>query len=194
MVWTALLSALALIFMYLDFPLPLFPSFLKLDISDLPALVASFFYGPGTGVLVELVKNILHLTVTTTAGVGELGNFLVGAAFVAPAGVLYRRDRTKAGARRGLVAGTIFLALAGGAANYFILLPFYSKIIPMEQIIAMSAAAIPAIHDTLSLVLFGVVPFNLFKGTIVSLLTLQLYKKFAQIMRRERGDSPPTAP
>lgn len=183
MVWTALLAALGLVFMYLEFPLPLFPSFLKLDISDLPALVASFFYGPGTGVLVELVKNLLHLMVTTTAGVGELGNFLVGAAFVVPAGVLYRRDRTKAGARRGLVAGTISLALAGGAANYFILLPFYSKIIPIEQLIAMSAAAIPAVHNTLTLVLFGVVPFNIIKGALVSLLTLRLYKHIGRVMR-----------
>lgn len=193
-VWTALLSTLALIFMHLDFPLPIFPSFLKVDLSDLPPLVASFFYGPGTGVLVELVKNLLHLFTTTTAGVGELGNFLVGAAFVAPAGIIYRRHRTKQGALRGLAVGTIFMTVAGGFANYFILIPFYSCLVPIEQLIAMSAAVIPAVHDTFTLVLYGVVPFNLLKGAIISLLTLQLYKRFGRIMRHEKEASQPPAP
>lgn len=181
LVWTALLSALATVLMYLDTALPIFPRFLKFDLSELPPLIAAFSYGPITGVLCELVKNLIHMLTTSSAGIGEFANFLMGSALVIPAGLIYRANRTKKGAITGLLAGIAFTAVTAAFANYFILLPFYSHLIPLEKIISMSSAVIPAIHDKLSLVIYGVIPFNILKGGVVSLLTFKLYKRISSI-------------
>ena len=182
-VWTALLSAVAAVLMYIDMAVPVFPRFLKLDLSDLPALVAAFALGPAAGVFTELIKNLIHSLTTSTAGVGELANFLVGSALVVPAGMIYRRNRTRKGALAGLAAGTLSMTVTAALANFFFLLPFYSNFLPLEKIIAMSSAAIPAIHDMGTLVLYAVVPFNLLKGTVVSLATVQLYKHISIFIR-----------
>ena len=183
MVWTALLSAVAAVLMYIDMAVPVFPRFLKLDLSDLPALVAAFAWGPAAGVFTELIKNLIHSLTTSTAGVGELANFLVGSALSVPAGMIYRRNRTRKGALAALAVGTLSMTVTAALANYFFLLPFYSNFLPLEKIIAMSSAAIPAIHDMGTLVLFAVVPFNLLKGVVVSLATVQLYKRISTLIR-----------
>lgn len=184
MVWAALMGAAGALLMFLDFALPLFPGFLKMDLSDLPPLIVSFAWGPGAGVLTELVKNLIHSLATSTAWVGELANFITGSALVVPAGIIYRRRRTRKGAVAGLAAGTAVMALTAAFANYWILLPFYSKIVPLEKIIALSSAAVPVIHDTKTLVLYGVLPFNLLKGAVVSLATLKLYKTISHFIKR----------
>ena len=184
LVWTALLSALAAVLMYIDMALPIFPRFLKLDLSDLPALVASFSYGPIAGVFTGLIKNLIHMFTTSSAGIGEAANFLMGSALVVPAGLIYRTNRTKKGAVAGLIAGTLCMAVTASFANYFILLPFYSHLIPLEQIISMSNAVIPAIHDKYTLILYAVIPFNLLKGALVSIVTIRLYKRISAMLCR----------
>lgn len=184
LVWTALLSALAAVLMYIDMALPIFPRFLKIDISDLPALVASFSYGPVAGVFTELIKNLIHMFTTSSAGIGEAANFLMGSALVVPAGLIYRTNRTKKGAVAGLVAGTLCMTVTAAFANYFILLPFYSHLMPLEKIISMSSAAIPAIHDKFTLILYAVIPFNLLKGALVSIVTIRLYKRISAMLCR----------
>ncbi|MDR1158037.1 MAG: ECF transporter S component [Oscillospiraceae bacterium] len=173
----ALFSALSGVLMYLDFPLPFFPPFLKLDFSDLPALLGTFWFGPQAGLAVVLVKNLIHLFVTSTGGVGELANFIVSAALVGTAGLVYRLRRTRGGAVAGLVCGALAMTLAGAAANYYITLPFYAKIMPMETIVAMCARLIPAVQTTWDIVLLSITPFNLFKGALVGGLTFLLYKR-----------------
>lgn len=177
MVWTALLAALAALLMFLDMAVPLFPSFLKMDLSDVPALIGAFIWGPGAGVLIEAVKNGINAFTTTSAGIGQVANFIMGSALVLPAGLIYRRWHTKKGAVTGLIFGTLFMASVAALANTFFLLPFYSRFVPMDKIVAMSHAVIPAITDVKTLVLYGVVPFNIFKGGIVSLATFALYKR-----------------
>ena len=184
MVWTALLSSVAAVLMYLNMAVPIFPTFLKMDLSDLPALIAAFTWGPAAGVIVELVKNLLHAFTTSTAGIGETANFLIGSALVAPAGMIYRQFRTKKGALAGLVVGTLVMALTAALANYFLLLPFYSRLIPLEKIITLSSRILPAVHDKFTLVLYAIVPFNLLKGTLVSLMTLWLYKRISSLFCR----------
>ena len=184
MVWTALLSSVAAVLMYIDTAIPIFPAFLKMDLSDLPALIAAFAWGPAAGVLVELVKNLLHAFTTSTAGIGETANFLIGSALVVPAGMIYRQFRTRKGALAGLVAGTLIMALTAALANYFLLLPFYSKLIPLEKIIDLSSRILPAVHDKRTLVLYAIIPFNLLKGTLVSLLTFWLYKRISSFLCR----------
>ena len=184
MVWTALLSSVAAVLMYIDMAIPIFPTFLKMDLSDLPALLAAFTWGPAAGVFVELVKNLIHAFTTSTAGIGEAANFLIGSALVVPAGMIYRQFRTKRGALTGLVAGTLIMALTAALANYFLLLPFYSRLIPLEKIIDLSSRILPAVHDKFTLVLYAIVPFNLLKGVLVSLMTLWLYKRLSSLFCR----------
>ena len=116
----AVLSALSCVLMFLEFSVPLVPMFLKMDFSDLPALVASFAYGPWAGVIVALIKNLVHLPVTTTGGAGELANFLLCACFVVPAGAVYAWVKGKKGALFGALCGTLAMAIVSLPVNYYI--------------------------------------------------------------------------
>lgn len=185
MVKTSVLAVIAFILMLIELPVPLFPVFLKLDLSDLPALVGGFAMGPAVGVTIELIKNVLHfITKTSTAGVGELANFIVGAALVFPASYIYKLKKSKGQALKALIVGTLSMAIAGGLANYFILLPFYAKVMPFEVIIDMSRAANAAVTDMKTLILYAIVPFNLIKGAAISLITLLIYKKISVILHK----------
>lgn len=182
MVCTSLLSAMAAVLMYIDTSVPVFPVFLKLDISDLPALIGAFSFGPGAGVLIEAVKNVIHSLSTSTGGVGEVANFVMGSALVIPAGLLYSRRRTKRTAVVAMVIGTIAMSIMAAGTNLFVLLPFYSRFVPLERIIELSSSIIPMIDDVPSLIIYGVVPFNLFKGSVVSFVTLLLYKRIGEVL------------
>lgn len=183
MVSAAMLSAMAAVLMMFDFPLPFFPSFLKLDLSDLPALFGSFMFGPFVGSVIELIKNLVHLTRTQTGGVGELANFIIGAALVIPAGIVYKRRKTQGGALIGMGIGIALMAFAGALANYFILIPFYGNFMPMDSIINMCAAIIPAIDSIEKVVLLSIVPFNIFKGAIICLVTYFTYKRLSKLIK-----------
>ncbi len=181
----SVLSVMAYILMVMDFAIPIFPVFLKLDFSDIPALLGAFAIGPLAGVAIELVKVILHfITKTSTGGVGELANFIVGAAYVAPAAFIYHRKKDKKHALLGMLAGTIAMTLVGVAVNMYITLPFYSKfMIPMDDIIAMGTIVNSRIVDLKTLVLYGITPFNILKGTFISVITLLIYKKVSPILK-----------
>jgi len=184
MVKIAFLSAVAYVVMLFEIPLMFFPVFLKIDLSDVPALIAGFAIGPMGAILVELVKNILHLiTKTDTGGVGELANFIVGCALVVPAAIAYKIRRNKKYAYIGMSIGVGTLAIVGALANYFILIPYYAKVMPIEQIIALSAAANGAIKDMKTLVLYAIIPFNIIKGLVVMLITGSIYKKISHLFK-----------
>lgn len=185
MVKIAFLSVIAYIIMLFEFPIPFFPPFLQIDLSDLPALIGSFALGPIAGIFIELIKNLLHLiTKTNTGGVGELANFLVGIALVIPAGLCYSIKRKRSYALSGMLIGTLFMALVGALVNYFILLPFYAKMMPIEAIINMGTAVNSAITDLKTLVLYAMVPFNILKGFVVSVLTILLYKRISPLITK----------
>ncbi|WZL73777.1 ECF transporter S component [Clostridiaceae bacterium 35-E11] len=180
----SILSVLAYLIMFIEMPLFFFPGFLKIDFSDLPGLIGGFALGPVAGIMIQLVKNILHfLTKTTTGGVGELANFLIGIALIVPASIAYNKYPTKKAAMLGLMVGIVTMGVVGGLANYYILLPFYAKVMPLEQIIAWSASANKAIVDIKTLVFYGVVPFNLLKGMILAVMTSVLYKRLSPILK-----------
>lgn len=184
----ALLSTIAFILMaYLEFPLPIFPAFLKFEIGDLPALIGGFALGPGAGTLIVFLKNVFHffLKPGNTGGVGNLSNFLVGAAFVLPAATIYAKNRTKGGAIYGLIAGIISKVVVGAITNYYIIIPLYQHIIPLEQIIGMAAKANTKIVDVKTYVLYAVMPFNFMQGATISVITLLIYKKISPILRNE---------
>ena len=180
----AIMSALSIVLMMLEFSVPIVPSFLKLDVSDFPALLTSFSIGPWAGVAVCLLKNLLHLFFTSTAGVGELANFIISAAFVFPAGLIYSRVRTKSGAMVGALIGAVISALVCVPVNYFITYPFYAKVmIPMDAIIGMYQAILPFIDDLPEALLIFNLPFTFAKGAICILLTFLVYKPLSPILK-----------
>jgi len=188
LVKVGMLSAVAFLLQLLEFPLGIFPAFLQIDFSDVPALLAGFSLGPAAGVVVELIKNILHLLLKNsgTGGVGELANFLIGSAIVVPAALLYKRKHTRRMAINGLIAGTAVMTIVGVLANLYILIPFYSSAfgMPIEAIVAMGTEVNSAVIDLTTLVLYGIVPFNLLKGLMVSILTILIYKRLSPILHK----------
>lgn len=184
----SILSVLAFIIMLLELPLWFTPVFLKIDASDLPALIGTFALGPMAGVLIELLKNLLHIVLrgTDTAAVGELANFIVGGLFVYTAGYIYHRNKTMKNAIIGMFTGTLVMTIAMAFANYYVLIPFYARFygMPLEDIIEMAKMVNGYVVDLKSFIMFTVVPFNIIKGISVSLITLLFYKKISPILHR----------
>lgn len=182
----AVLAAVARVVMFLEFPLPMFPPFLKLDFSDLVPLIGSLSMGPLAGILIELVKCLIHLVNSTTGGVGDLANFIVGAAYVWAAGFYYQRHKTKKGAIAGLCLGTLTMIVAGAFVNYAITIPLYGLVMGWseEMIVGMGNAIIPAIQNRLTLILFAFCPFNLLKGIILTILAIPLYKPLSPLLHK----------
>ena len=180
---TAIMSAIACVLMILEFSVPLVPSFLKFDFSDLPAFITSFAFGPLWGVAVQLIKNVLHLLFTHTGGVGELANFIVGSALILPAGFIYKYKKGVGGAVIGALCGTLFATVISLPVNYFITYPFYSQLLPMDQIIKMYQAIIPAADTLPKALVFINCPFTLVKGLVNTLLTFLVYKRLSPILK-----------
>lgn len=178
-------AAIATVLHVLDFPLLfLAPEFYKLDFSELPVLLCGFYLGPTATVACEGVKILLKLVVkgTSTAFVGDFANFVVGCSFVLPATIWYHRHKTKNGAVVGLILGTVSMAVLGSAFNAVYLLPKFSQLfgLPLDTIIAMGTAIHSGISNVTTFVMLCVAPLNLVKGTVVSILTLLLYKRVAR--------------
>lgn len=185
---TAMLSAVAVVLMYIEFPIPvLMPGFIKMDLSDLPELIGSFAMGPLWGVLICGIKNLLHLPFTQTGGVGELSNFILGACFVIPAGLFYQKMKSKKGAIIGSVIGALLMSVMSIVSNYFIVYPFYTIMMPMDTIIA-AYKAIYSGADTLikCLVIFNM-PFTFVKGMIDVVITMLIYKHISPIIKGTSG-------
>ena len=188
---TAIMSAAAIVLMYLEFPLPFMPGFLKFDFSEVPILLASFALGPVSAVVAELIKNLAHLPATQTGGVGELANFLIGCSFVVPAGIIYRKYKTKKTAILSMIIATLFMTFFASITNYFFMIPFYVKVIgfPMEAIIgAVNSVGNTLVNDLKTLIVFVFVPFNLFKGIVVSIIVAVIYKRVSCILHKDECD------
>lgn len=180
------LSALATILMLFEFPLPIAPSFYELDFSEVPVLIGSFSLGPVAGILIEFIKILINLLIngTDTVFVGELANFLMGVSFVLPASLIYYHKKSLKRALIGMIVGTVSLVLVGAVCNYFLMIPAYVYLagFPMDAVIGMGTAVNPAIKDLLTLILIAVVPFNLIKGVLCSVITALLYKRVSPIL------------
>jgi len=184
----SLLSVMAFLLMYIELPVPIFPEFLKIDISDLPALLGAFALGPIAGVVIELFKNLLHgLLATKTAFVGELANFLVGSVLVFISGYIYKAKKSKSGAIIGLLTGVVCMSVFAAVLNYFVILPLYQSVLGFKivDVIGMGSVINPNIKNLTSFVIWMIIPFNLFKGVIISAMTLALYKSVSPILHKE---------
>lgn len=169
----SLLSAIAVIFMYFEFPVLPAYSWLKIDISDVPALIGAFAFGPLAGIAVEAFKNILIILIkgSSTGFVGEFANFLIGASFVVPAGIIYSKKRSKTGAAIALITSTIIMSLIGILANYYILMPLFGMKLSTSNLIRY--------------IVYGIIPFNMIKGILISVITLLIYKRVSILIRAE---------
>ncbi|MBO4847875.1 MAG: ECF transporter S component [Clostridia bacterium] len=189
--YTALFSCMAAVLMLLEFPLFFAPGFYKLDISELPVMICTFYLGPVSGVICEFLKIVLKLIMkgTSTAFVGDFANFAVGCTFVLPASVIYHAKPSRKTALIGLAAGTLIMTVFGSAFNALYLIPKFAKLFHMEldAIVAMGTEVNRRITSLPTLVLWAVVPFNLIKGVAVSALTFLLYKRISPLMHL--GDS-----
>ncbi|MBQ9534705.1 MAG: ECF transporter S component [Clostridia bacterium] len=183
----AMLGAVGFILMFFDFSIPIMPSFIKVDFSELPALLASFAYGPISGAAVCLIKNVLHLTVGRTGGVGELSNFLLGCLYVVPAGLIYRRLRTRKGALLGSLAGCVVSAALSLPLNYFLIYPLYRKLLPIDAILSMYQAIDPSCKTLFDALLRFNVPFTFAKELIVCAITFLIYKKLSPMLRGRKN-------
>lgn len=188
MITIGMLAAIAVILMLFEFPIPfLAPGFYKLDLSELPVLIGTFAMGPVAGIAIEFVKILLNLLIngTTTAYVGELGNFIVGCAFLIPAGIIYWRKKTFKRAVIALVVGGLTMVVAGSLMNAYVLLPLYASAFGgMQNIIAAGTAVNGHITSVATFVLLAVAPFNLVKAVLVSVLTLLLYKRISVLLKK----------
>lgn len=185
LVKVSILAVLAYILMLIDFPLPMFPSFLKIDLSDVPALVGAFALGPIHGIFIQLVKVVLYgITKSSTGGVGELANFIVGVSYVIPAAIVYHAKKDKFHALLGTILGTIVMCIAGALANYYIIIPFYSNFMPIDAIVGLGTVVNSRIIDVKTLIIYGITPFNLIKGMMIATVTLVIYKKLSPIIKK----------
>jgi riboflavin transporter FmnP len=182
---SAVLGSVATILMIFDLSVPFMPSFIKLDVSDLPALIGAFVYGPGAGVAVSLLKNLLHFITkgTTTGGVGELSNFLLATSFVLPAGMIYKKKSTRKGAIIASLIGSVVMALFSVVSNYYLVYPVYTVIMPQETIIAAYQAIDPNIDTLLEAIIKFNMPFTFIKGILNSIICILIYKPLSPVLK-----------
>lgn len=169
---TAMLAAVSYALAFLEFPVPLSPSFARMDLSDFPALIGALALGPVSGLVIEFVKNALQLLSTSTNGIGELANFLIGGSFVCVAGLIDKIHQTKRTAWIACIMSSIVMGIVSALTNYFLLLPVFEIFMPPEQVIASFGAFIPLIQTKLDVVLYHAFPFNLSKGLIIGGFTM----------------------
>ena len=186
-----MLGGIATVLMFFEIPLPFIaPPFYEIDLSEVPVLIGSFALGPSAGVVIELVKILLNLLIggTNTAFVGEIGNYLIGCSFILPASWIYKFHKSKKTAVIGMVSGTLAMTVFGCLINAFVLLPTYAAAFGMslDAIVGMGTSINSSIDSTFTFVLLAVAPFNLFKGVVVSVVTLLLYKHVSPILKGNR--------
>jgi riboflavin transporter FmnP len=186
---TAMLGAFAGLLMLLEFPLPFIaPTFYKLDLSEIPVMIGTFAFGPIQGVVIELLKILIKLVIkgTSTGFVGELANFVIGCAMILPAGIIYKLKKTKKAAILGMGVSTLFMAIVGVFLNAFVMIPLYSQFMPIEAIVQAGKDIFPVVTDTFTFCLCCVLPFNLMKGVMDSIVVAIIYKPLARIIHKGR--------
>ena len=187
----AMLSAVAFVLMFIEFPIPmLIPAFIKMVFSDLPALLGAFALGPVYGVIISFMKNLLHIVIkgTSTACVGELSNFILGAIFSAVAGYIYKHHKSRKTAIIGAVAGAVAMGVLSVPSNYFVVYPAYVQFyhMPLEAILGMYQAILPSADSLIKCLILFNLPFTLVKGLLDALLCMLIYKPLSPILHGRR--------
>lgn len=180
-----LLSAIAYVLMFISIPLPIFPVFLKIDLSDIPAIFGGMSLGPVAGLIIVVIKNFLQaITASTTGGVGEFANIMIGGAYVFIICLFYEKWRNYKGVIAGALFGIISMTIMGCIMNYYVMLPLYAKFMPMEEIIQAGNIINPRVTDLYSFVIWMIAPFNILKGFIMTIAILPLFKKMEKLLTK----------
>lgn len=184
----AMMGALAAIIMLFEFAIPLVPPFYELDFSEVIILLTGFALGPAAAIISEALKIVINLLLngSTTMGVGEFANFMMGLSFVLPATIYYQRHKSKKDALIGMSIATVVLCIASAILNYFVMLPAYAYFmnIPIDALIQMAGAVNGNINNLFTLIILAVVPFNLLKGILTSMIVLLTYKKVSPVLKK----------
>ena len=184
---TAIMGGLGTVLMLIELSIPIMPSFIKLDFSELPALITAFAYGPAYGILVCLIKNVIHMFFGSTMCIGEISNFILGAVFVGIAGVIYKKNRTKKGALISCLIGSAVMSVFSVFSNYFVVYPLYIKVLGMteEIILGMYQAILPSVSNLFSAIAIFNLPFNFVKTILVSVICFALYKRLTPVLKKQ---------
>lgn len=184
-----LLTAVAVVLQFIEFPIPIIPSFIKLDFSDLPEIIGAFAYGPVAGIVIALVKNVIHMAVSQSGFVGELSNFVLGAVFSATAGLIYMHHKTKKTAVIAGIVGAAVMAAVSLPLNYFGIYPLFYNILgfPQEAVLGMYQAILPSVKTMPQALIIFNIPFTFVKGLLCVLFTLLIYKPLSPILKGKKA-------
>lgn len=182
----AVMAAVAMVLQFIEVSIPIMPSFIKLDFSDIPELIIAFAYGPLSGALVCLIKNLIHMPLSGSAFIGELSNFLLGCCFVIPAGLIYKKNKNKKTALVASLLGALIMGICCIPINYFLIYPLYVRVLglPYEAIIGMYQAILPAADTLIKDLLIFNLPFTVVKGLIDAAVTFLIYKRLSPILKK----------
>ncbi|MGN0533323.1 MAG: ECF transporter S component [Eubacterium sp.] len=185
---TAMLTAVAAVLQFIEVSIPIMPSFIKLDFSDLPEIIGAFAYGPVAGVLIALLKNIIHLPFSNSMYIGELSNFILGAVFALTAGLIYKRKKTKKSAFIAGAAGAFAMAAVSIVTNYFVIYPLYYNVLgfPEEAVLQMYQVILPSVKSILQALIIFNVPFTFVKGLISVLVSMVIYKPLSPLLKGKK--------
>lgn len=183
---SAMLAAIGVILQMLEIPLPFIPSFIKLDFSDLPGFIGAFVCGPLAGVLITLIRNVIHIFMGSSAGIGELSNFILSASFVLTAGLIYKKMPNIKGVLIGGVAGAVIMGIVSFPVNNFIIYPLYYSVMgfPQEAILQMYQAIRPSTKSIAEALIVFNVPFTIAKGLISVIITSTIYKPLEKLIKK----------
>lgn len=178
----AILGALASILFLIEIPVV---AFYKLDLSTLPVLLGAFSMGPLPGLAILLIKDLTGMLHSGTMYVGELADFIMSAAYVLPAVLVYRMRKCRKNALIGMAIGTLTMIVVAVLVNWKIMIPFYMGAfnMPMEAIVGMAQKALPFVDTEWKLLMFVTAPFNLLKGVVLSVVTYLIYKPLSPMLK-----------
>ena len=178
--------------MLVEFTLPIFPWFYKFDFSTIPVIIGTFAMGPLAGVTIQLIKDIANMLISSdSAGIGQLADFVIGSAYIIPAGIIYKHIHTQKGALIGCTVGTITATIAASLFNYYVLIPVYAIATgyTIADIVSIGTNITRLIKDLKTLILFATVPFNIMKFSVISLITMLTYKKVSPLLKLIRKNN-----
>ena len=190
---TAMLTAVGVVLQYIEISIPIMPSFIKLDFSDLPELIGAFSYGPVAGIIICLLRNLIHLAVSQSLFIGELSNFILGAIFAGVAGLIYKKHKTRKTAFAAGTAGALSMAVFSIFSNYFVVYPIYYEAFAPEEIILQAYNTILAptgwqLDNMIQALLVFNVPFTFLKAFACVLMALLIYKPLSKILKGSQSN------
>ena len=184
---TGVMGALAFGLMMLEFSIPIMPAFIKLDFSELPALITGFAFGPLWGIAVCFIKNLIHVFISSTGAIGEISNFVLGAVFVGVSALIYKHRKNKKWALISCIIASAVMAVFSVFSNYYIVYPLYVKVLGMPEaaILGMYQAILPSVDNLFEAIAIFNLPFNFVKMILVSLICFAIYKRISPIMKKQ---------